>query len=323
MSSVVCTTLFERDYHFGVAALINSLYHSGYRGRIVSGYRGELPHWALSAKPYKYGAWHDASILKTVPGIDVIFLPLTTDSHLANYKPSFMLDIIKTEPPDIDAIYYFDPDICIVRNWIFFQEWVSCGIAVCEDINSPYSEEHPLRIGWRRYYKSHGYNLDFRFPEYANSGLIGVTRKQQSIITIWRDLQNAMFDEIGGEGTTKLVNGAPFRSKGFADCFEAPDQDALNAAFEVTSEPISLLGREAMGFKQGRNCALHAVGNGKPWQRLFLWELLLGIPPRHVDKAFWQYAEGPLRPYKACKIFSKRLAIKIASLIGRFYRRTD
>jgi hypothetical protein len=38
-------TLFERNYHFGVAALSNSLIASGYSGDLWVGYRGALPGW--------------------------------------------------------------------------------------------------------------------------------------------------------------------------------------------------------------------------------------------------------------------------------------
>lgn len=321
MSTVICT-LFEGDYHYGVAALVNSLYKRGYRGKVLAGYRGQLPTWAADAQHCSIGEWESARSLDVGGCLEVLFLPLTTSAHLANYKPDFMLDALFASGDDATGIIYFDPDICVVESWSYFEEWLSCGVAVCEDINSPLPENHPSRVGWRRYLKAYRHELSFRFPEYANSGLVGVTREHLSMLYSWRDVQAAIFDEIGGLGTTKLVNGKPFRSKGFANCFFAPDQDALNATFEASRVPVSLIGREAMGFKHGSACALHALGNGKPWHRPYIREALRGNSPRRVDKVFWEDVNGPLRPYSRRNIRLKKLAIGLASLLTRLYRRS-
>src|SRR5450631_3672108 len=93
MTTAICT-LFENNYHYGVAALTNSLYISGYRGAIYAGYRGTLPPWCLNAKENKLLNWPDSKTLEVADGIQIHFLPLNTPYHLANYKPDFMLSLL-------------------------------------------------------------------------------------------------------------------------------------------------------------------------------------------------------------------------------------
>ena len=119
MNSSVCT-LFEDTYHNGVAALINSLCHQGYQGVVYAGYRGVLPRWALKAQENVSLQWPGSSILEVTQEITVHFLPLNTSYHLTNYKPDFMLKLWDGQAKEVEAIFYFDPDIVVSAPWTFF-----------------------------------------------------------------------------------------------------------------------------------------------------------------------------------------------------------
>src|SRR5205823_2217211 len=94
MSAALCT-LFEGSHHYGLGALANSAYRSGWRGVLYAGYRGSLPPWTSSLRPTESG-----SIFAFAPGAAIHFIPLTTTAHLTNYKPDFMMDLWKTVIPE-------------------------------------------------------------------------------------------------------------------------------------------------------------------------------------------------------------------------------
>jgi hypothetical protein len=113
-ATTVCT-LFEGDYHYGVAALANSLFRYGYRGVIHVGYRGLLPNWMR-----KFEIGENCSITE---GLEFRLYPLDTPWHLANYKPLFIKSIFASAP-SLEAVFYFDPDIVIKCQWTYYEEWV-------------------------------------------------------------------------------------------------------------------------------------------------------------------------------------------------------
>src|SRR5690606_29278034 len=108
MSSIACT-LFENHYHFGVATLINSLYNNGYKGDFFVGYRGDLPEWAINREDSPI-CWKGATQLILKEDLVIQFLPIHSDFHLANYKPTFMLELIDLVEEELESIAYFDPD---------------------------------------------------------------------------------------------------------------------------------------------------------------------------------------------------------------------
>ena len=321
MNHAICT-LFEGSYHQGVAALANSLHQAGFKGRIYAGYRGALPTWAASATPLDLPRWPGATVMPLAEQLSLAFLPLDTQHHLTNYKPEFMLDLLAGPAVQADGLFYLDPDICVTAPWSYFEQWVDCGVALCEDLNSPLPEDHPRRVGWRRYYAPRGLTLRFRAPQYVNGGFVGVAARDRGFLQVWLQTMNLMAEEVGTLAAASIAAGQAYRSKGFAGCFDTTDQDALNAAIEASTLPVSVIGQEAMAFKPGPALLPHAVGSHKPWQRDFLGFALRGVAPRLADKAFWAHVRAPIAVQSSFAKACKGLEISLASAIGRFVRRT-
>lgn len=322
MQSAICT-LFEGHYHFGLAALTNSLYKQGFRGSIFAGYRGDIPPWASSAKENTLLKWKDGRSFDVADGLQIHFLPVDTNYHLTNYKPDFMLQLWDGPASDAKRMFYFDPDIVIVNSWLLFEEWVSCGIALSEDVNSPLSYQHPRRVAWRRYFGENGISLSFKNIIYVNGGFIGLNLEDRKFLETWKNIQETMAPLIGGldrsifgNGHVSLLEqvGGPFMP------FVKTDQDALNAAIEAGDHEISFIGKEGMGFEHGFNLMNHALGSPKPWNRKSYVQSLGGRPPRNVDLEYWKSAGGPIWATHRSVVSWNKIAVKVTRAIGRFYK---
>jgi hypothetical protein len=318
MTASICT-LFEGDYHYGLGALVNSLFAQGYRGTIWAGYRGKLPPWATPASEgdgFTEFQIHDGCVLR--------FVRLETTAHLTNFKPEFMLDVLDRLDLRCDALFYIDPDIVMCERWRLFEEWISCGVAVCEDVGSPYPLHHPRRIGWRRCFEKFGFVLRPRESCYANGGCVGVTRENREFLSMWKRLQDAMWTIIGGAEFAGIPGGQAIGDRGgFFDCFEKTDQDALNAAIEAAPEiSVSFLGRHAMGFESGKAFLPHSVGALKPWRNRLIANALRGYGCPLADRHFWRFVESPIRLYSTGLVRWRRIQLLIAGAVGRFYRRS-
>ena len=313
----VCT-LFEGNYHLGVAVLVNSLARAGFTGTVRAGFRGPLPPWAGAAKPIDATNWE----LAVPSGPGVVFTQLATGAHFTNFKPELMLGILEHSPAE--AVFYFDPDVVVNTTWLYLEEWLSCGIAVCDDVNSPVAENHPRRVGWRRFFAPLGYKLHHRTSCYANAGVVGVAREHRRWLEVWREMQAAASASLGGTDVAGIGGGRSLEGAyGFADCFRQPDQDTLNAALEACPEiPVSFLGKQAMGFDAGRPALPHAIGPRKPWTRRFIREALQGRAPAGVDKCFWECAAGPLHPYTPAQVARQRGRVRLGAALGRLIRRS-
>jgi len=305
MTTAVCT-LFEGDYHYGVAALVNSLHAAGFSGSLFAGYRGQRPSWAPQDE-------------MCAGGVRIHFVPLMEKPHFANYKPQFMRRVFGELAPAADAVLYLDPDICLTAPWSFIETWLETGVALCEDVNSPVYDNHPRRLDWRKFYARHAVSLSYRGDTYVNSGAVGVTRAQLSFLESWEHLQSLMGEEIGGLENVKLDGGTSKRMRDPFFCFNVHDQDALNATLEVRAEtPVSMLGREAMGFASGQRVLPHAIGWRKPWRRRYVREALAARPPSPADLAYWIHASGPVMAWPPSVIARRRRQLHLARFIARF-----
>jgi hypothetical protein len=310
MKPTLCT-LFEGDYHLGAAVLINSLQAAGFVGEVVAGFRGAPPPWMNGQLERQWPG----------TGFSVRLVPLATSYHLTNYKPDFMLERLAE---GADPLWYLDPDIVVTAPWSVFENWLSAGIALCEDVNSPLSINHPRRVGWRRYFAPKGFTLRAREPFYVNGGCIGLNAEHHAFLETWRSLQAHMAEAIGGLEQSKLGGGSSAHMRDPHFCFNASDQDALNAAIEASPQelPFSILGADAMGFRPGAALLPHALGTPKPWQKAYVHEALRGCPPTVADKTFWQNTTGPIAAFSRVMIARRMRALRLAAFIGRFYRRT-
>jgi hypothetical protein len=304
---IVCT-LFEGDYHFGVAALINSMVAAGFAGSIVVGYRGAPPPWVEGLErigPSDVFAVGEATRLK--------FTVIDSETHFSDLKAAFMLSLIR-DNPGFELISYFDPDITIRCAWRFFDDWVSRGVALCEDVtNATMPANHPIRLAWVDVATAAGFAAPRTLSRYYNAGFVGLPAANAGFLQIWQT-----FIDIAGSRGADLGR---LRSGRRTDRFHGQDQDALNLAVMYARDPLTTIGPEGMGFVPGGFTLYHAVGVPKPWRRKMIWSALQGAPPTGADRAFLDHAGGRIRPYGLTTLRAKRLAYKAAALIGRFYRR--
>ncbi len=308
MNSAVCT-LFEGDYHYGVGALVNSLYKHGFRGVVWAGYRGALPPWAKDVQQHLQ--YHEFQVAE---GCCIRFVPVTTRSHFTNYKPAFMLDLWENYCPDTDELFYFDPDIVIKCRWSFYEEWACGGVALCEDIsNQKMPDNHPVRLYWISFLKSSGFKLSRPLSQYFNGGFLGVHKRYKNAIRNWKDIIEYLLSQN--------IDIAWGRSTDRTDYFEKQDQDALNIMAMITECPLSTVGPDGMDFAEGGFLMSHAVASPKPWQRKAISDAIRGVPPGKTYKQYLINAEGPIRLYDTLTFRRLQTDQRIASGVSRFVRR--
>ena len=309
MESPAVCTLFEGHYHYGLGALVNSLYRHGFRSVVWAGYRGSLPPWAtpLSARE----GYQEFSVGE---GCVIRFIALQPDVHFANYKPDFMLRLFG-ENPGLPGLLYFDPDIIVRCRWSFFEEWIECGIALVQDItNGTMPSNHPLRMQWTSFATAWGYQTRNVLDQYFNSGFVGLTRRQASCLHIWQDLLTRL--------PTLKLDMRQFMPGDRSQPFFAIDQDTLNMMTMFTEHPLSTIGPEGMDFVPGGFTMSHAVGSPKPWHKRMIACSLDGRRPSPADHAYLLNAAAPIRLYTDSELAFKRLSLRCAAAIGRLWNRS-
>lgn len=313
MKTAVCT-LYEGSYHLGVGALINSLIANGFRGDVYVGFRGALPTWFKGEKVIVEGM--DVGFLMTTKTeISIYLIQLDTHVHFTNYKPQYLLDLIQGPCKDYAALFYFDPDIVVCRNWNYFDDWMQYGVAVVHEIvTNDMPVTHPLRRKWEQIIMDEGLQVHHKMHSYVNAGFCGVKREYKSFVPLWKQLLEVGQNQFRADTTKFMTQSRPFP-------FLSADQDSFNMALMAFDLPISEVGPEGMGFKNGVVAMAHAVGKSKPWNKSFWVSFLKGSPPSFADKMFWNYVTGELVLYSKASIQIKRTVIRITSFLGRFYRR--
>jgi len=306
----LCNSRFEGNYHYGVGALVNSLYLHGFRGVVWVGYRGDLPPWTNNVTIYQ--DYHEFAVAE---GCVIRFILLTTPVHFANYKPNFMLQLWEHNCPEADALFYIDPDIVIKCRWSFFEEWVSNGIALSQEIVNAYMpSNHPIRLFWKEFAECKGYRCHHQLNQYFNGGFVGLCKNHQSALSLWQDLLEDL--EKFGVDLAKFMQGDRTHP------FLSPDQDTLNLMAMTTPHPLTTIGPEGMDFVPGGFTMSHAVGTPKPWQKFMIYEALRGKAPSSADKGYWQHTQGPIQLYSQQKLFWKQVDVRCGGAIGRFIRRS-
>ncbi len=306
--AVVCC-LYDGDYHFGLGALVNSLYRNGFRGTVWAGFRGNLPSWARPLNADKN--FHEFTV---APECQIRFVEYSIDRNFATAKSAFLLNVFQNLDPSADAVFFFDVDVVLKCRWTFMEDWVRQGIALCLDLSYPYMPAtHPHRKAWRELAERKGYACR-DVHGYVNSGFVGVHRGFMSFVRTW--------EEFVAELPACGISLDTWQGEDRSHPFCATDQDMLNVTAMATDVPLSIAGPDAMDFVPGGYIMSHAVLNPKPWRRNYIVHAVRVTPPATADKMYWRYADGPIRMYSPLKVAWKRAEVRLAALIGRFYRRT-
>ncbi len=310
----IATSLAEKNYFYGLSALINSMIKNGtYFDKFVVGYRGQLPSWLPRLTESKNGR-----SFKTTKEFEVEFVEITGDFNMVHEKPNWLYHLSTILEPSADEYCFFDSDLIILNRMSFFGEWIQKGVALCEDVNNYMADNHPIRLEWKRMASERGMEIKNKTNRYYNSGFIGWNKTNAAFIKDWGNCFE-MLAEIAGNLK---------RARNYDRSYPVltANQDSLNVAYMITSCNLSTIGPDAMGFNKGLKLMDHPIGKNtdKPWSRNYFIEFLKGRPPRTVDLSFWYFANSQdLMPYSPLLVRYKILICKLLRGLSRFYGRVN
>jgi hypothetical protein len=276
------------------------------RGRVIAGYRGPLPPWCSQLRRLEN---NPETNFRVTDDCELTFLPVDANVHLTNYKPRFVLELLKSHRIESENVFYFDPDIVVRSRWTFFEEWVRGGVALCEDVNWRMPNDHPIRNAWREYFRQYGQLLPNRRDAYYNAGFVATSPSHQAFFFEWEQILNGCdFDRkiLVGDDRTYLFKGV--------------DQDALNIATMNTELPLSTIGPDGMDFRRGGGGFVmsHAIGGYKPWNHSYTWAAIAkGRRLARVERLFLEYANWPIQVFSRSRYWSKKLDRIVAGAISR------
>lgn len=306
VKTALCT-LFEGHYHYGVAALVNSLAAAGYEGTVWVGHRGPLPDWIVDRPGF------DAVLLRlpVTPTLTLRTVELDPPVSLNYYKPTFMREIMEIHDPGADAVGYVDPDVVVKCSWDAMQAWLSVdGIALVEDADWDMPADHPKRDRWQHFFAAHGEVPRRKLDRYYNAGFVCAGRQRIPFLRTWERI-NATVAAESRSGMRERKSGEP------GSLFHSTDEDALNFALTLCETPLNTAGPEAMDFVPGGNRLSHAVGAEKPWQGRHVRRALRGDPPSVASQWYYRFAAGPLTPFSQMMLARRRLSMLLATTLVR------
>ncbi|KHJ36981.1 hypothetical protein PBAC_28260 [Pedobacter glucosidilyticus] len=311
MSDTIIFTLFEGFHEYGVGSLINSAIKCGFKGKVVIGYRGPLPFWINQLDNFS-----NSYYLKTEKEkIEIIFKKIEGKNHLRYYKPSMFESLFHEFPKS--KVFYFDPDITLIGDWWYFEQWVDYGVACILDENYPLMpSSHPIKQKWAELLD---YSIDSNNPfnYYINSGFLGCQIRDLNLIQEWNN-HILTLQEKGGN----LLNFNPVFEK--TSTFKRlnsfmGDQDILNATINKNNlgYKLSIIGPEGMGFIPAGYLMYHNTGK-KTWNKNVLKEFLLyGNRISQADQSFLENSSYPINLYSRTKLLKLKLTFLITKIIQR------